>query len=62
MEHAYDYEKDVRVPGDGCRVCTGKLMIDEDGDLVCYYCNTIEKKNFVDYTAWKLSKLRHETT
>jgi hypothetical protein len=54
----YDYKQDVRGPGDGCRVCTGKLEIDEDGDLVCYYCNTVAqyKFNYDDYCLAKLKR------
>lgn len=55
----YNYKDDIRGPGDGCRVCTGRLEIDSDGDLVCYYCNTVEKEHF-NYCNWKLYKLEQQ--
>jgi len=58
--HNYDYTKDVRGPGDGCRICAGRLEIDDDGDLVCNYCWCLEKEKF-DYYEWKLNKLKNET-
>lgn len=57
----YNYKDDFRGPGDGCRVCTGRLEIDSDGDLVCYYCSHLETKRF-DYYEWKLWKLEQEQT
>jgi len=57
----YDYTKDTRGPGDGCRICAGHLEIDKDGDLVCCYCWHLEMKSF-DYYEWKLNKLKNETS